>query len=82
MQKGQKPDPNRTQENCSFQGTADVYPEMHNDGYCHADADGYFWPLIGHHHHIKCQTIMFPNRYIRLLLAGFDTTIVLTALNL
>lgn len=51
MQKGQKPDPNRTQENCSFQGTADVLPEMHNNGYCHTDGDGYFWPLIGHHHH-------------------------------
>lgn len=46
-----EPDPNRTQESCSFLGTADVYPELHNNGYCHTDGDGYYWPGFGHHHH-------------------------------
>lgn len=44
-------DPNRTQESCDFLGTADVYPALHNNGNCHRDGDGYYWPGFGHHHH-------------------------------
>ncbi|MBO4693359.1 MAG: hypothetical protein J5659_03075 [Clostridia bacterium] len=45
------PDPNRTRESCSFLGEAPVYPSYHNNGYCHRDGDGYYWPGFGHHHH-------------------------------
>ncbi len=45
------PDPNRTQESCSFLGVADVYPASHCNGNCHSDGDGYYWPSFGHHHH-------------------------------
>lgn len=45
------PDPNRTQEDCTFLGTANVYPASHANGNCHSDGDGYYWPGFGHHHH-------------------------------
>lgn len=45
------PDPNRTHENCSFLGTANVYPALHCQGNCYPDGDGYYWPVFGHHHH-------------------------------
>lgn len=45
------PDPNRTQEDCTFFGTANVYPASHANGNCHPDGDGYYWPGFGHHHH-------------------------------
>ncbi len=42
---------NRTQENCTFLGTANVYPALHANGNCVPDGDGYFYPGFGHHHH-------------------------------
>lgn len=49
--KNKSPDPNRTQEDCTFFGTANVYPASHANGNCHPDGDGYYWPGFGHHHH-------------------------------
>ncbi len=45
------PDPNRTEESCTRFGTADVFPAMHCNGNCYEDADGYYYPTFGHHHH-------------------------------
>lgn len=45
------PDPNRTEESCTRAGVANVYPAMHEDGNCYEDADGYYYPVLGHHHH-------------------------------
>lgn len=45
------PNPNRTQEDCTFLGTANVYPALHANGNCLPDGDGYFYPGFGHHHH-------------------------------
>ena len=47
--KGYAPDPNRTEEECSYYGTAKVYPSGYHD--CIADGDGYYNPAMGHHHH-------------------------------
>lgn len=44
-------DPNRTYEACTFEGTTRVFPASHQNGLCHTDGDGYYWPTLGHHHH-------------------------------
>ncbi len=49
--KNKIPDPNRTQEDCTFLGTANVYPASHANGLCYQDGDGWYNPVFGHHHH-------------------------------
>ena len=46
------PDPNRTEESCSFYGTTKVYGTAHQMSvHCIPDSDGWYNPAFGHHHH-------------------------------
>ena len=46
------PDPNRTTESCSRDGTTKVYGAAHQNSLtCTPDADGWYYVGFGHHHH-------------------------------
>lgn len=46
------PDPNRTEEKCTYFGTTRVFGTEHQiKVHCTPDGDGWYNPVFGHHHH-------------------------------